>query len=161
MKHLLLTIFVFLTSCADYYDLKDRGAFISDRDYNIYLLERLGQGECSICDTIEIKMVMSVAVNRVNNHRFPNNLHDVLYADNQFHGMYRSDRDASGNVIISDKVKYCAKFIVDSGSILPANITGFLYPQNIKTSRGLTWYNKIKDSVEYKMQYHHFYKGRI
>ena len=140
--------------------LLDRSSFLTPRDYDLYLLERLGQGECSICTEDEIKMVMSVAINRVNCSRFPDNLHDVLYQDNQFHGMYRVDRDTFGNEIISKKVTRCAEYIIDNGPVIEPNILGFLYPSGIKSSIGKIWYRKVLDSVKYEMQYHHFYSGR-
>ncbi len=138
--------------------IKDDSLFDSSYEYDKYLLNRLGQGECSVCDPKEIKMVMSVALNRVANKRFPNNLHDVLYQDNQFHGMYRADLDKNGNEIISDKVNLCSEEILANGSTLPSNILGFIYPSKIISVKGTKWYGKIKDSVVYKMKYHHFYK---
>lgn len=151
---------LFIYSPNEVYDLRDKTEFYSDFGYNVYLLERLGQGECSICSEDEIKMIMSVAINRVKCGRFPNNLHDVLYQDNQFHGMKRVDRDKFGNEIISDKVKKCAKEIMISGSILEPDILGFVYPASINTDKGAKWYNKIKNLIRYKMTYHHFYSGK-
>lgn len=127
------------------------------RSYNQRLLEILGQGECSICDTTEILKVMSVAINRTYDKRFPNSLEKVLYADNQFHGMFRVDKDKHGNLIISDKVKWCAKYIMENDPVLPPDVLGFLRIETIKTVRGRIWYNKIKDRIIFHDKYHSFY----
>lgn len=164
-KYYVIAFFIILSTVIMYVllhdpkvPIKDDSLFDSAYDYDKYLLNRLGQGECSVCDPKEIKMVMSVALNRVASKRFPDNLHDVLYQDNQFHGMYRADLDKNGNEIISKKVELCSEEILSNGSILPPNILGFVYPTKIISLKGNKWYNKIKDSVVYKMQYHHFYK---
>jgi hypothetical protein len=100
---------------------------------------------------------MSVAMNRVYDNRFPNTLHKVLYADNQFHGMYRIDTDKDGKMIISDKVKWCAEYIMDNGPLLEPDVLGFLRISTIKTVRGRIWYNKIKDRIIFHDKYHSFY----
>ena len=114
--------------------------------YNIALLEQLGQGECSICSEEEIMNIMSVAINRVKDSRFPNNLKDVLYEDNQFHGMFRIET-------ISKKVSNCAKIISVKGSVIDSDILYFMIPKKAQKH----WYNKLKDHVRIKSEYHHFY----
>jgi hypothetical protein len=167
MKNILYILFVLgipflfsLNGCSNKirsFDSKPFNLYDESQEYNQHLLEILGQGECSVCDTSEILKVMSVAINRVNDKRFPNSLSEVVYADNQFHGMYRLDQDKDGNIMISDKVKWCAQYIMDNGSILSPDILGFLRINTIKTIRGKIWYNKIKDRIIFHDKYHSFY----
>lgn len=164
MKNIIIILFVLGTptllmfnACVPPKNVPHYETFQQISSYNQSLLEILGQGECSVCDTMEILKVMSVAINRTYDTRFPNSLHEVLYADNQFHGMYRFDYDNHGRMYISDKVKWCAAYLMENDSVLPSNVLGFLRVDTIKTKRGKRWYEKIKDRITEHEEYHSFY----
>jgi spore germination cell wall hydrolase CwlJ-like protein len=155
MRNLLLLILILIAGCNN--PIVDRADFSTEDELNHYLLMRIGQGECSVCDTAEIMAVMSVAVNRVGSNRFPNTLYDVLHQRNQFHGIHRIDYDAFGEEIISPKVRYAADKVLCEGSVLDPSVLGFLRPDKISTDVGRRHYEKIKDKVVLKMKFHIFH----
>ena len=155
-----ITVLFSFNGCSDkiYYNgSKPFSSYSELYDDDQYLLEILGQGECSVCDTSEILKVMSVAINRVYDERFPNSLNEVLYAYNQFDGMYRFDYDIYGEIYISDEVKWCAQYIMDNGSVLKPDILGFLRIKSLRSTVGKKWYKKIKNRIIFHDKYHSFY----
>jgi hypothetical protein len=116
------------------------------------LLEILGHTECGICDTLEILKVMSVAMRRVEDRRFPSTLDSVLNQPNQFAG-FDAKLDVS---IVNSRVRYCAdKILRDRKLFVAPDVLGFYHPAKVKNT---AWVSKVENKVVAKMPYHYFHR---
>ncbi|WP_322172976.1 cell wall hydrolase [Acutalibacter caecimuris] len=84
------------------------------------------------------RMVGSVVLNRVNSVHFPNTIRDVIYQPGQYGPVY----NGSIHKTPSAKVIANARYLLENGSICPANVTG---QSGYITGSGL--YTSYYDSV--------------
>ncbi len=133
-------------------------AYMHDLEMNkvdpeeLRLLQILGHTECGICDTMEILKVMSVALRRKADDRFPSTLDSVLTQQNQFAG-FNNELDET---LIDGKVKYCAEHILTKRKLyVGPTVLGFYHP---KKAKNLEWVAKVRDKVVSKMPHHYFHE---
>lgn len=108
------------------------------------LMAHLLNAECG-SETCSDKMLYyagSVVLNRVKNNKFPNSLHDVIYA----HGQYACTWNGAINKTPSNRCWKIAKKLLTYGSILPQNV---VFQAEFKQGSGV--YEKVQN--EYFCKY--------
>ena len=119
-------------------------ALYSEED--LYLLSHLICGEVEGCDRKMKTYVGSVALNRVADSRFPDNLHDVIYQNNPL--QYSCTVDGNFEKEPGEETIEVAKYLLTNGSQLPPNVifqaefkqgTG-VYGEPLVAPNGVTMY---------------------
>ncbi len=110
------------------------------------LLARIINAEagCSWMPDWVQRMVGSVVLNRVNSVHFPNTIREVIYQPGQYGPVY----NGSINWTPSQRVIENARYLLENGSICPANVTG---QNGIITGSGVysSYYDEILGTTIY------------
>ena len=113
---------------------------------DLYLMSHLICGEVEGCDRKMKTYVGSVALNRVADSRFPDNLHDVIYQNNPL--QYSCTVDGNFEKEPGEETIEVAKYLLTNGSQLPPNVifqaefkqgTG-VYGEPLVAPNGVTMY---------------------
>lgn len=113
---------------------------------DLYLLSHLICGEVEGCDRQMKTYVGSVALNRVADSRFPNDLYGVIYQNNPL--QYTCTVDGNFEKTPSEETIEVAKYLLENGSQLPPNVifqaefkqgTG-VYGEPLVAPNGVTMY---------------------
>lgn len=90
------------------------------------------------------QMVGSVVLNRVNSSYYPDTIYDVIYQP----GQYAPTWDGSINKTPDARTVANAKYLLENGSICPANVTG---QNSIITGSGVyqSYYDSVLDTTVY------------
>jgi len=102
--------------------------------------------ECSICPEDEVKEVVKVILNRVDDPRFPNSIDGVLTEKGQFDAVRKWD---------FKKWNRMAQWVNDAmKESRDSTITGYYRPD---TATDLHWVEKMKPRVKVVHKYHQFH----
>lgn len=128
------------TTAAEILEAIERDSKPKYTEEDLDLLARIINAEAGctwIPDWVQ-RMVGSVVLNRVNSVHFPNTIREVIYQPGQYGPVY----NGSINMTPSQRVIENARYILENGSICPANVTG---QNGIITGSGL--YTSYYDSI--------------
>jgi len=114
------------------------------------LLARLLESECYLSDVTDLYWVASVVVNRVNDSRFPNTLHGVIYQKGQFDGVKTKHFNRELNKI----TLAASRHILENGSMINAKIVGYFNP---KTATATAYVKNMMPNVVLKGKHHWFH----
>lgn len=129
----MILILLFLSSCTEN----------SKRTNDVYLLASLINSECAECSEKEMALVGSVVLNRMRHDAFPDKMIDVIYDDNQFHGI------CNRQFKITNKSLAVAVELLMNGPV-DTNIIYFY----LRDSPNMKWRKNIKTII--KSQHHNF-----